>query len=264
MRSFTVALRVTCNTTNLFVGTPEKHGAADSNSGVYAAAAAFGGLSLKADDGPFSTIARAQSVLRFLVRPSSRLLSTVFVFLLPFSFVADYVFVQNAYCPPRPALTQRALYLRSGVYAQPATLNLTAGDSGTVWKNYPGERAVISGGMRVAGPWSPHPTLRGVFRTTLPKTSTEQINPAMYPTQLWVNDTRMVRAREPDLIAPFSPHVLSTFPIAASVRLRPLPSVLWPVSSLTPVSFGVSSSVQRQCQSSIRSDAPASTTDPAT
>jgi hypothetical protein len=128
--------------------------------------------------------------------------------------------VQNGFCPARSAQARRTVYLRNGTYIQSSTLTLTAADSGSVWKNYPAERAVISGGVKVAGPWTPHPTLRGVYRAALPKTSTERLNPALYPTQMWINDKRMVRAREPDLIAPYSPHVLSVFPIAASVCNR--------------------------------------------
>ncbi len=64
--------------------------------------------------------------------------------------------------------------LRGGTYALRSTLTFGPADSGTVrspvtYRSYPGERAVLSGGRRLPGPWRPVPG-KPYWQTAVPHT----------------------------------------------------------------------------------------------
>jgi len=63
------------------------------------------------------------------------------------------------------------VYLRGGVYRQTSTLALTSQDSGksgfnVLWKAYPGERPVVSGGVPVTG-WTLHDAGKNIWKSTV-------------------------------------------------------------------------------------------------
>ena len=84
--------------------------------------------------------------------------------------------------------------IRGGVYVLDKTLRFGPEDSGTakapvIYEAFPAERPVISGGMRIAGPWrkTDHPN---VLAITLPK--------GVWVQDLFVAGKRQVRARMPN------------------------------------------------------------------
>lgn len=93
------------------------------------------------------------------------------------------------------------VWLREGTHYVGVTFALTAEDSGTEeapirYRAYPGERPVISGGMRLHGKWEPYrdgiwvceiPEWRGVSKESL-------------FTELYVNGARQIRARYPNTL----------------------------------------------------------------
>jgi hypothetical protein len=111
---------------------------------------------------------------------------------------------------PTDSLKSATIYLRSGVYWTSSdlgnTLNqlqLDAQDSGqaadyaVLWTSYPGETAVVHGGVRLLN-WS---SVATVGTDTIWKTSISSWYPSHWsaPRDLYVNNRRMIRARYPDL-----------------------------------------------------------------
>lgn len=87
------------------------------------------------------------------------------------------------------------VYLREGTYTLPSTWALDQRDSGTnnfrvIWAGYPGERAAISGGVRVQG-WTQDQQGRWTAPTSLDNFR-----------QLYVNGVRAVRGRSGPLNSP--------------------------------------------------------------
>lgn len=83
------------------------------------------------------------------------------------------------------------IYLRGGTYTLMDTLQLDAGDSGSngysiVYRNYPGETPVLSGGQPITG-WTLHDSAKDIWQA--------DADPALETRQLYVNDTRAIRAR---------------------------------------------------------------------
>ncbi|WP_263429514.1 discoidin domain-containing protein [Nannocystis pusilla] len=83
------------------------------------------------------------------------------------------------------------VYLRGGTYALSAPWVLTADDSGSgghdvVWRAFPGEAPVLSGGVPV-GPWRLVDPALNIHRAAVPGDSRH----------LWIGDDRAVRARGP-------------------------------------------------------------------
>ena len=86
------------------------------------------------------------------------------------------------------------VFLRGGTYYLPATLVFTAQDSGTqdaplIFQNYQGEKAVVSGGVRLKDlDWQPY--TNGIFQAKVPADlQTEEI---------FVNGERQILARYPN------------------------------------------------------------------
>ncbi len=85
------------------------------------------------------------------------------------------------------------VYFRAGTYYLPETVVLTPEDSGAqeapvVYRSYPGEHVVLSGGSRIEPRWAPYRD--GILQTPVPPgTSTDQ---------LFVNGKRQVLARYPN------------------------------------------------------------------
>jgi len=116
-------------------------------------------------DGPFATIARAQQAVRELRRKQPERQEPVVVM------------------------------VRGGTYYLQDTLILTPEDSGseespTIYTAYPGERPVLSGGVRLAD-WKVTP--QGYWQTTLPSVAAGKWSFC----QLWVNGQRRYRPRLP-------------------------------------------------------------------
>lgn len=89
------------------------------------------------------------------------------------------------------------VYLRGGTYRLGAPWVLDAADSGkgghdVVWRAYPGETPIISGGVEL-GPWTLVDPAKNIHRTPVPSVSR----------QLYVGDRRAVRARGPDVAPGF-------------------------------------------------------------
>ena len=86
------------------------------------------------------------------------------------------------------------VFLRGGAYYLPATLVFTAQDSGTkdapvVFQNYQGEKAVISGGIRLENlDWQPY--TNGIFQAKVPAN--------LQTGEIFVNGERQVLARYPN------------------------------------------------------------------
>lgn len=92
------------------------------------------------------------------------------------------------------------VYLRGGTHARTTPFVLTPADSGTgenpiTYKAYPGETPVISGGKRITSAWAPVSAGSKIYVTTLP----EVVAGSWYFNSLFVNGTRAVRARTPDV-----------------------------------------------------------------
>jgi uncharacterized protein (TIGR03437 family) len=90
----------------------------------------------------------------------------------------------------KSGLTQISVQFRGGTYFLPATAQFAAADSGTAnlkitYQNYPGESAVISGGMRIAN-WASAGANQ--WKTTLPAAT-------RYFENLFYNGTRRLRPR---------------------------------------------------------------------
>jgi len=84
------------------------------------------------------------------------------------------------------------VFLRAGIYERTTTFELKRGDSGTsdspiVYRSYPGEQVVISGGKKITSPWSRYDN--NIYVTHVGDLSFNS---------LFVNDMRATRAREPD------------------------------------------------------------------
>ena len=108
-------------------------------------------------DGPFATLDRARAMVQNIVKTG---------------------------------LTQIEVQVRGGTYSLPATLMFTAADSGTpsvplVYRNYPGESPVFSGGTRVLN-WT-H-TAGNTWKASLPAST-------RYFENLFYNGTRRLRPR---------------------------------------------------------------------
>jgi hypothetical protein len=86
------------------------------------------------------------------------------------------------------------VFLRGGTYYLPATLVFTAEDSGTkdapvVFQNYPGEKPVISGGVRLEKlDWQPY--TNGIVQANVP--------PDLQTGEIFVNGERQILARYPN------------------------------------------------------------------
>lgn len=85
------------------------------------------------------------------------------------------------------------VWFRGGTYFLPEAVRFTAADSGTadapvVYAAAPGERPVLSGGLRLTLEWKPHRD--GIWRATTPA--------GLELDQLFVNGTRLPMARYPD------------------------------------------------------------------
>jgi hypothetical protein len=92
--------------------------------------------------------------------------------------------------------TNVQVLLRGGTYFLPETVRFDNRDSGTeaysiTYASYPGEKAVVSGGRRIAG-WRPSGT-GGLWRAEIPEVKT-----GWYPRELYVDGQRAVRARSPN------------------------------------------------------------------
>lgn len=83
------------------------------------------------------------------------------------------------------------VYLKGGTYTVPQSLTFAASDGGqgkwsVIYRANPGEKPVLSGGKRITG-WVPD-------KNGIVKTSVKGLNFR----QLYVNDSRAIRARQPD------------------------------------------------------------------
>ena len=90
--------------------------------------------------------------------------------------------------------TPLVVLLRGGTYQLDETFVLESADSGTapsplVWRAYPAEEPLLSGGATISG-WSR--SAEGAWQVSLPATET-----GWAPTQLWVNGARRHRPRLP-------------------------------------------------------------------
>lgn len=93
----------------------------------------------------------------------------------------------------RAARGQITVYFREGTYYLPETIAFTSDDSGEegsdiVYMSYPGEQAVLSGGIRVYPDWTPYRD--GILQTPVP--------PGLDTDQLFINGKRQVLARYPN------------------------------------------------------------------
>ena len=84
------------------------------------------------------------------------------------------------------------MYIRAGEYFLPSTLSFDQLDSGTnghniIYKAYPGEKPIISGGQKITG-WTS--VGGGIYKASVPS--------SLQFRQLYVNDTRATRARTPN------------------------------------------------------------------
>lgn len=86
--------------------------------------------------------------------------------------------------------------LRGGTYALTSTFDLNQLDSGSngyavIYRNYPGETPVLSGGRNIAvGSWQLHDAAKNIWKATVTNANFRQI---------YVNSVRAVRARQPNL-----------------------------------------------------------------
>ncbi|MCD9024187.1 RICIN domain-containing protein [Cohnella silvisoli] len=83
------------------------------------------------------------------------------------------------------------VYLRGGTYALSSALQLNSQDSGTngyqvMYKNYPGETPIVSGGVPVTG-WSLYDSSKNIYRAF--------VGTSFYSRHLYVNGIRANRAR---------------------------------------------------------------------
>ncbi len=83
------------------------------------------------------------------------------------------------------------VYIRGGTYVLDHTIDLNQADSGTngypiIYRNYPGEKPVISGGIPLTG-WTLHDAAKTIYKAAVPQSFDTR--------QLYVNDLRAVRAR---------------------------------------------------------------------
>jgi hypothetical protein len=88
---------------------------------------------------------------------------------------------------------EQSVYFRAGTYYLPETVVFTPEDSGVaeapvVYKSYPGEHVVLSGGSRIEPHWTPYRD--GILQTPVP--------PGTQTDQLFVNGKRQVLARYPN------------------------------------------------------------------
>jgi len=86
------------------------------------------------------------------------------------------------------------VYLRGGTYKLSSTLTFNKENSGTnghyvIYRNYPGERPIISGGLKVNN-WVLYDRKKNIYRAKIP--------PGLYFRQIYVNDKRAIRARSID------------------------------------------------------------------
>jgi hypothetical protein len=86
-----------------------------------------------------------------------------------------------------------SVYFRGGTYYLPETVVFTPADSGAeerpvVYRSYPGEHVVLSGGSRIEPHWTPYRD--GILQTPVP--------PGTQTDQLFVNSKRQVLARYPN------------------------------------------------------------------
>lgn len=86
------------------------------------------------------------------------------------------------------------VYLRGGTYRITSSLEFDTSDSGrdgfdVIYRNYASETPIISGGEVIGGPWTDEGG--GIY-------SSADVGSLEFR-QLWVNDTRATRAREPDV-----------------------------------------------------------------
>jgi hypothetical protein len=86
-----------------------------------------------------------------------------------------------------------SVYFRAGTYYLPESVVFTPEDSGTeegpvVFRSYPGEHVVLSGGSRIESHWTPYRD--GILQTSVP--------PGTETDQLFVNGKRQILARYPN------------------------------------------------------------------
>lgn len=83
------------------------------------------------------------------------------------------------------------ILLRDGTYSQLTPLEFTEADSGkngyfVIYRSYPGESAMISGGRRITG-WVEHDAVKGIYKSP--------VGTSLQTRQLFVNGVRAIRAR---------------------------------------------------------------------
>jgi hypothetical protein len=91
---------------------------------------------------------------------------------------------------------QATVWFRTGVYYLPETIRLEAEDSGTTFAALPGEKPVLSGGMRLDLRWEPYRD--GIMQAKTPAGLTID--------QLFVNGRRQLMARYPNYDASVLPY----------------------------------------------------------
>lgn len=93
------------------------------------------------------------------------------------------------------------VFLRGGVYQQTSTLALTSSDSGksgynVLWKAYPGERPMVSGGVPVSG-WTLHDSGKNIWKAT--------VGTSLITRGFAINGKKGIRARtQPDFPSGYS------------------------------------------------------------
>src|SRR4051812_27280437 len=88
----------------------------------------------------------------------------------------------------------KRVVLRGGTYVMTEPLVLTPANSGLTIEAYPGEQPIISGGRRIDG-WRKNKfNARDVFVADVPDVKDGK----WFFRQLWINDARAVRARQPN------------------------------------------------------------------
>lgn len=147
---------------------------------------------------PANPCLRSFTAFKSILMHIPRIFSTI-VLLLPFAASGQavlYVSPQGsgtAFSKSKPGSLQdvragarkTTVYLKGGTYMLSTTLHLT--QSNITFTSAPGEKAIISGGIKVTG-WTP--AGNGIFKATLPAGSRFR--------QLYVNGQMAVRARTPN------------------------------------------------------------------
>lgn len=143
------------------LATPTPTPAADPDTGDIVVAPSGDDTAAGTEDAPFATLQRAQQAARERIAAADR----------------DVV-----------------IHLREGTHVMTEPLRLSARDAGrnghdVVYRAYPGETPLLSGGMQVTG-WSPVPGEDDLL--------VADVEPGLAPRQLFVDDRRATRARSED------------------------------------------------------------------